>query len=233
MLFVAILPALSKTFARMLCCYDVLIFIAEEEYVRKLLAFSALMAAVCLLTPRLQAQGFDVAFGISTVHGTSATNAGPNNAPVSVGGGVTPSFSADFLFLKHFGVGGEVAWRATQANYLDIINYRPLFYDFNAVWAPPIAPKVVPEFQAGIGAESIRFYTGSVQCSGFTGQCTNYQSSNHFMGHFAAGLRLYPFGHFFVRPEVHVFLVNNNQEFSSGKVERYGVSIGYTFGGQP
>jgi len=218
------------------CAYAVFIrcidFIAEEEDVRKLLAVSVLIAAVCLVAPRMQAQGFDVAFGLSTVHGTSASNAGPNNSPVSVGGGVTPALSADFLFLKHFGVGGEVAWRATQASYLDIVNYRPLFYDFNAVWAPPLIKSVVPEFQGGIGAESIRFYTGNVSCSQITG-CTNYQSSNHFMGHFAAGLRLYPMGHFFIRPEVHVFLINNNQEFSSGKVERYGVSIGYTFGAQP
>ena len=197
---------------------------------RKMLAVWALMAVVCLVASKLHAQGFDAAFGISTVHSASASNAGPNNNPVSVGGGTFPVFSADFLFMKHFGVGGEVAWRATQANYLDVINYRPLFYDFNAVWAPPLVPRVVPEFQGGIGAESTRFYTGTYQCSGFTGQCTNYQSSNHFMGHFAAGLKLYPMGNFFIRPEVHVYLVNNNQEFSSGKAERYGLSIGYTFG---
>jgi hypothetical protein len=50
------------------------------------------------------------------------------------------------------------------------------------------------------------------------------------MADFGGALRLYVRGGFFVRPEAKIYLVNNNQEFSSNHVTRYGVSIGYTFG---
>ena len=85
--------------------------------------------------------------------------------------------------------------------------------------------------QAGIGAESIRFYQNFYTCGYFSG-CTNYTTSTHFMGHFGAGIRFYPFGNFFIRPEAHVYLIRNNIEFSSNYAVRYGASIGYTFGGR-
>jgi hypothetical protein len=49
------------------------------------------------------------------------------------------------------------------------------------------------------------------------------------MGDFGAGIKLYPKGGFFVRPEARLYLVNNNLYFSSPRVTRYGLSIGYTF----
>jgi hypothetical protein len=51
------------------------------------------------------------------------------------------------------------------------------------------------------------------------------------MGQFGAGLKLYAHGGFFIKPEVHLYLVNNNIEYSSSHAIRYGGSIGYTFGG--
>jgi hypothetical protein len=86
------------------------------------------------------------------------------------------------------------------------------------------------EALAGIGGESIRFYSGNYTCD-FYGNCSNYVSSNHFMGDFGGGVRFYPYGNFFVRPEVRLYLINNNVEFSSSHPVRYGVSIGYAFGG--
>lgn len=83
---------------------------------------------------------------------------------------------------------------------------------------------------AGIGAESVRFYAGTPSCDIY-GNCTNYVSSTHFMGDLGGGIRFYPYGNFFVRPEVRLYLVHNNVEFSSGRTVRYGLSIGYTFGG--
>ena len=44
---------------------------------------------------------------------------------------------------------------------------------------------------------------------------------------YAKGLSLK--GGFFVRPEARLYLVNNNVDFSSPRVTRYGLSIGYTF----
>ena len=34
------------------------------------------------------------------------------------------------------------------------------------------------------------------------------------MGHFGGGIRYYIYGHFFVRPEAHLYMIHNNQEFS-------------------
>ena len=46
---------------------------------------------------------------------------------------------------------------------------------------------------------------------------------------FGAGIKFYPKGGFFVRPEARLYLVNNNTDFSAARVTRYGLSIGYTF----
>ena len=179
----------------------------------------------------------DVAFGVGTVAAPSASSASGNYYPQSVGGGAFPVFSGDVIFLKRqFGISGNVAWRASQGSYVTFqpvigtvgYPYRPIFYDFNGIWVPPGAKRVAPQLEAGIGAESTRFYQNFISCSSFSG-CTNYTSSNHFLGHFGAGLKLYIKGNFFVRPEAHLYLVHNNLEFSSGRAERFGASIGYTF----
>ncbi len=57
------------------------------------------------------------------------------------------------------------------------------------------------------------------------------ESDKHFMGDFGAGIKFYPKGSFFVRPEAKLYLVNNNLNFSSARITRFGLSIGYTFGG--
>lgn len=192
-----------------------------------------LIAATAILAFTLGASAqsqFDAAVGFGTVTAPSAADATGNHFPQSVGGGTFINFSADYLFKKNFGVGGEIAWRASQNNYAGVVPFRPLFYDFNAVYAPSFGKHAAGELQAGIGAQSSRFYGQGFQCSNFTGQCTNYISSNHFMGHFAAGLKLYPKGNFFIRPEAHLYLVRNNEEFSSPRSTRFGVSLGYTFG---
>jgi hypothetical protein len=188
------------------------------------------------------AQQFDVAFGVGTTQSTSGSEvsasdiASGNHTPVNVGGGAYPAFSVDYLFHKHFGIGGEVAWRASQNTYPNGFAqpFRPIFWDFNGVYAPSLglSRRVAPEFSGGIGAETTRYYQGFLTCTGnaFFGTCTNYQSVNHFMGHVGVGLKLYAAGNFFIRPEAHFYFVHNNQEFSSGNVRRYGASIGYTFG---
>lgn len=185
-------------------------------------------------------QSGDVAFGVGTVVAPSASSASGNYYPQSLGGGAFPVFSGDVIFFKHqFGISANVAWRASQGQYttfqlfggtlqpLALTPYRPIFYDFNGIWAPNHLKRVVPQLEAGIGAESIRFYQPFITCGSLG--CTNYSSSNHFLGHFGGGMKLYVKGGFFVRPEAHVYLVHNNTEFSSGHAERVGLSIGYTF----
>ena len=105
-----------------------------------------------------------------------------------------------------------------------------MFYDFNAIFVPKIADRTYVELLAGIGSQATRFYQPFQICDFNT--CKNFVTINHFMGHFGVGLKVYPFRNFFVRPEAHLYLVNDNQEFSSGRAVRYGISIGYTFGGR-
>jgi hypothetical protein len=156
-------------------------------------------------------QQIDVAFGINTLTAPSANEAQGNHTPQSLTGGAYPSFSADVLLFKNIGVQGEFAWKATRGNWQGVQPDRPMFYDFNAIFVPKLAkPNQICDFNT----------------------CKNFVTINHFMGHFGVGLKAYPARNFFVRPEAHLYLVNDNQEFSSGRAVRYGVSIGYTFGGR-
>ena len=194
-----------------------------------LLAFAC--AALAALSNFAQAQKVDLAFGVSTMTAPSANfTEGVETAP-SLTGGAFPGFSGDLLFFHHVGFGGEVYWRASQSsNYLGSgFNYRPLFYDFGAVYSPKLASHTYLELVGGIGALSTRFYTGT-NCGPYS--CTNYQSSNHFMGDFGAGIKFYPKGGFFIRPEARVYVINNNTDYSSSYATRFGASIGYTFGGR-
>ncbi|MGC2193310.1 MAG: hypothetical protein WA628_01455 [Terriglobales bacterium] len=176
-------------------------------------------------------QQMDFAFGLSTTHAAPAsTTSTLLFPPVSLTGGLYPSISGDFLIKKNVGVGGEISWRGGQANYDFSQPYRPIFWDFDGIYMPKLGPRVAAELSAGIGAESTRFYTNYVTCSFVS--CTNYATSTHFMGQFGAGLKLYARGGLFVRPEVHLYVVNNNVEYTSPYVVRYGASIGYTFGGR-
>jgi len=172
----------------------------------------------------------DVAFGMNTVTAPSANEATGNHTPQSLTGGAYPSFSADVLIFKNIGVQGEFAWKASRGIWQHVQPYRPMFYDFNAIFVPKIASRTYLELLAGIGSEATRFYQPFQVCDFNT--CKNFVTINHFMGHFGVGLKAYPFKNFFVRPEAHLYLVNDNQEFSSGRAVRYGVSIGYTFGGR-
>ncbi|HYU47748.1 MAG TPA: hypothetical protein VEK84_16425 [Terriglobales bacterium] len=183
-------------------------------------------AAIFAFSTASRAQQVDFAFGMGTIDAPAASQADNNHSPVSLTGGAYPSFSGDVLLHKRIGFQGELAWKASRAIYPGPeIPYRPLFWDFNALYAPKLASHTELELLGGIGAESTRFYVGTF-CGAFS--CSNFQSSNHFMGHFGAGLKLYPARNFFIRPEAHLYLVNNNLEFSSARAVRYGVSIGYT-----
>jgi len=174
----------------------------------------------------MQAQQIDAQFGISGLHSASASNStSTTNAPQSLTGGVYPVFAVDAIFLHNLGLNGEVAWRATQGNYQDVVNYRPIFYDFNAVYARKIT-RVGFALMGGIGAESTRFYVAPSCGAG----CTNFVSSNHFAGHLGAALRLYVTPSIYVAPEIHQYFVHNNEDFTSGHVTRYALNIGVTLG---
>jgi hypothetical protein len=201
-------------------------FDSWRALLRKLMVIAGLCVFFLTRTPA-QAQEFDAAIGVGTLTAPSASSASGNYAFESLSGGAYPSFSGDFLFKGRLGVQGEVAWRASRALYGGFQPYRPIFWDFNGIYVPKLGKFAAAELMAGIGVESLRAYQGFTSC-GFTG-CTDYSSTNHFMGHVGGGLRLYAHGHFFVRPEAHLYLVHNNVEFSSGRATRFGISLGYNF----
>jgi len=194
--------------------------------VKKTIATSVLcFCALFLVQVPAHAQQIDVAYGGGTISAPAPTV----NAE-SLRGGFYNTISGDVLFFHHMGAGAEVSWRGSKNDYPTVggpLPYRPLFFDVNAVYAPPLLPKIQPQFEAGIGAEDLRFYSASF-CNIYTGSC--YLSSKHFMGHLGIGLKVYAFGNFFVRPEADLYLVHNNAEFSAARATRIGISIGYTLG---
>jgi hypothetical protein len=185
-------------------------------------------AAVLALSIASSAQQIDFAVGINTLTAPSASQASGNHAPQSLTGGAYPSFSGDLVLHKGFGVQGEFGWRGSRGKWLGVQPYRPMFYDFNAMYMPKVADRTYLQLLAGLGSQATRFYQPNQVCDPFT--CRNFVTINHFMGHFGVGLRAYPTRNLFVQPEAHLYLVNDNQEFSSGRAVRYGISIGYTLG---
>lgn len=189
-----------------------------------------------LITAAAYGQQLDIAIGAGTVSAPSSnTSTIFQQFEQTLSGGNFLTISGDALIHKSLGIQGEVSWRTSRTNYAGVLPYRPLFWDFNAIYAPRFNKFLGAEVMAGIGAMSARFYTGQTSCSYFGG-CTNYTSISHFMGDFGGGVRLYPVGNFFVRPEARLYLIHGAQDqpapFSSGHAVRYGISIGYSFGGR-
>ncbi len=189
------------------------------------------LCGLCLCAAASSAQQVDVAFAGGTVSSPASNGLTSSaNFTPSLRGGTFIGFNGDVLFHGNLGVQAEVNWRASQGSYAGLVPFRPVFFDFNAIYAKRFSKTIGAEALGGIGAESVRFYSGSYNCD-YYGNCSNYNSSNHFLVDFGGGLRIYAWHNFFVRPEVRMYYVHNNSEFSSGFVARYGASIGYTFGG--
>jgi hypothetical protein len=201
----------------------------SSEKTLKKLTLVAIAVVFCMLAANAFGQGFDAAFGFGSVTSAKAVTTNGLTFP-SLRGGLYPGFSVDLLIHHRLGIEGELFWRASQGLYGTNQPYRPIFYDFNAIWAPHISKNFTGELMAGIGGEDLRFY-GLLNFSQFAGY-TNYVSSNHFMGDVGGGIRAYVWHDAFIRPELRLYLINNNVEFSSGRIVRYGVSIGYSFAGR-
>ena len=184
-----------------------------------------------------QAQSASAYFGLGTA--VDSTNGQPINTfgngtlfNTPRMGGLFETVGGDVMFRPNLGVGFETSFRS-QSNYAGL-NYRPLFYDFNAIYEPVSnSGMIVPEFQAGLGGANLRFYENQSYCDSFGG-CSNQnyyvESSNHFQLHVSAGVRLYVKGGIFIRPQVDAHWVNNFFQFGSNWVPEYSAAIGYTFG---
>jgi len=198
-----------------------------------------LSSLACLLAAGFsalaQAQKFDVAAGGGGITAPGSENANDiDHQPESLRGGTYLDVSGDYLFHHSLGgvvgVEGEFVRRASETySYIYNRDYRPMFYDANAIWTRGFYKRFVAELEAGAGAETVRFYTG-----GCHGSSNCYADNNHFMVDAGAGVKIYPVQHWFLRhiflrPEGRVYLIHNNQEFSSAHAIRFGASIGYSF----
>ncbi len=194
-----------------------------------------LLAVVCaflFLASFASAQQGDAWFGGGTLMSSGTCNF---NSGCPEKGGFYPTVGADVIFHKRVGFAFETAWRGSQALYggLQGETFRPILTDFNGVYQPRISKKVGLDLMAGVGWESVRFYSQNTYNTGncfYFGQC--FVSSHHFLMDVGGGIRYYVWRHLFVRPEVRYYYVNNNtNDFTSNNVFRVGASIGYTIGG--
>ena len=147
--------------------------------------------------------------------------------------GTTMDLGGSIFVTRQFGFGSELAFRPSRTDYAGL-QYRPLFYDFNGIWKPPLKEKrVVPEFQGGICGVNLRFYLpqGCDVFAGCTSSNTFLESSNHFKVHAGAGVRFYVTRSIFVRPQFDFHWVHNFFQFGSNIVSQYSAVIGYSFGG--
>ncbi|MGA2004077.1 MAG: hypothetical protein ABSG70_11885 [Terriglobales bacterium] len=201
-----------------------------KRTLRIALLLSFACAAVATFSNVAQAQKVDIGFALSGMDapGISVSSTSDHN-PVSLTGGAYLGINGDVLFYHNMGIGAEINWRASQASNVNVTGatYRPLFWNINYVYSPKLMSHVYGELVGGIGSLSTRYYCGTSCYDPYTG--TNYVSSNHFDGDFGGGIKLYATKGLFIRPEVRVYVVNNNTDFSSNHNIRYGVTLGYTF----
>jgi hypothetical protein len=187
---------------------------------------------------------FSPYFGLGSATDSQGTNGGcppkellddlMNCEPAPTIGGVFGVLGADFMIMPHLGVNGEYSFRFAQAVFFpqEGLNFRPEFYDFNAVYQPTSGDsKVVPVLEGGIGGAHFPFYVVSPTIGGVPTSYSAYVSSNHFLVHGAVGVKLYVKGNIFIKPQVDIRWVDHlNQQFGRSFVPEYTVSVGYTFG---
>ena len=174
----------------------------------------------------------DVYFGMGTMSDGAANPVADTNGNIYSRpslDGVFGTFGGALMFRPSFGVGAEVAVRFSQGDYA-IYGYRPVFYDFNAIWTPSLGRYVMPEFQGGFGGVSTSFYdASSPYYDYYTGRYSTLAArSKHLQLHAGAGLRIYVKGRIFVRPQLDYHWVRNMWEFKDESVLSYSLAIGWS-----
>ena len=180
-----------------------------------------LLAAVvvAVAVPRAKAQSLDAFSGLNALTAHQAVQ----NIP-RLGGGLFPSAGVD-LFLGPVGVGAEATFRAGQNS----TGVRPSYYDVNLLFDPiHISRSIIPVLMVGLGAQSITDYQGLTRCGG-AGACVDY-SSTHFTGHVGLAIKAYLTEHIFLRPEAHFYFIRHNGQLDATNSQRFGLSLGYSFG---
>lgn len=193
-------------------------------------ALFAVVCALVLFASFASAQQVDVMAGGGTLLSSSPFTATQNQPVIAEKGGPYPSAGADIILYHRYGLNFEGAWKYKQGTYPGYEQgYRPILFDANALFQPRLGRKFGLDLMVGVGAESVRFYSGYSSSCSFA-SCNNFVNSNHFLEHLGGGVRYYFFHKVYVRPEVHYYHIQNNIEFNSGNVVRAGASVGYTFG---
>jgi len=195
--------------------------------------FLSLTFACTLLTfaGLARAQQIDLLVGGSTLFSPKNHTASEAFLPPAQNGAVYPSVGAQIVYDNHFGFNAETSFRYKEGLYNGYQRFRPVFYDFNAVYAPRFTHKTTGDFMAGIGGETLIFYNQYSGCPNGTGVCSANINATHFLMHAGGGVRYYFWRHFFVRPEAHYsYIVGNTTQFHSHNLMRVGASIGYTWG---
>ncbi len=174
---------------------------------RRLVSLSSLLP-FCLVVAYAQSE-VDISVGLGTAqassNGQTIDPLGTGDfAPTGAINGLFLKIGGDVMFKPSIGAGFETSFRPAQGSYAGLGD-RPLFYDFNGIYAPRLKSKrFVPELQAGLGGMNLKFYASQQSCNSLTGCSTSNSfltSANHFQLHFGGGIKYYVTDHIFVRPE--------------------------------
>jgi hypothetical protein len=205
-------------------------------YLRKSALFLS-ACAVLVFTALARGQETDLAVSASTLFSTKLNSASlvysppPEKAGLYPGVSVTHTFADLFGFKNRLGFNIELSALARRGLYNGFQGYRPVLYDFNAVYQTHVEKKTAIDLMAGFGGERLLFYHQIGGCVSPNG-CQFMYNANHFLIDAGGDVRYTFWKHFFVRPEAHYYRIVDNNEFHSGNVVRLGASIGYTFGAQ-
>jgi hypothetical protein len=149
-------------------------------------------------------------------------------------GGFFGTVGGDVVFFRHrIGVGAEYSFRTDRGSYAGL-QYRPVFYDVNAVYYPlSNLRRFSPEIQGGVGRSKLTFYDTPQFCVIAPQGCrsTNAQidTLDHLEVHFSGGVRFSVWRGLFVRPQIDIRWVDKFPDFGSPFVPEYTLAVGYTF----
>ena len=197
----------------------------------------ALLVSACIILLSANfaaAQQADIMIGASTLLSPAPPKDVLNFQQPAEKSGTYVSVGADIVGFRkrRLGINIETAWRLKNASYpFTGKSYRPILTDVNGLFQRRIADKIGIDLFAGIGIATTRFNVPAASsCSVAGGGCINYTTSNHFMEDLGAGVRYRAWHQIFVRPEIHYYHIQNNDEFHSPNVFRVGASVGYMIG---
>lgn len=152
-----------------------------------------------------------------------------NFQPPAENGGTYINLSFNTVrWAHHLGFQAETAWRYHVARFANgTETYRPIFTDVDALYRYHARNRVDIDFLGGVGIDSTRFNLIST-CS--IPGCQDYTSTNHLMETLGVGVRYRAWRHFFVRPELHYYHVQNNDAFHTDNLFRAEVTVGRLWG---